>query len=176
MLKEKPITKISIQEICGRAGINRSTFYAHYEDIYDLLRKISQGHYAELDLAHQAYLRKHPEEKGKLHLEFFLRFVAEHREFYQFCMQLRYSEEKLDWIYHTVWKEYLQNQNPEWSTLPDSVMEYHFSYFWGGFMAVIKRWINGGCLESPAEIARIVRCHIEEQNPRKACSRVQSEP
>lgn len=34
---EKPIEKISIQEITNRAGYNRSTFYQYFSDIYELL-------------------------------------------------------------------------------------------------------------------------------------------
>ncbi len=34
--RRKPIEKISVTELCKLAGINKSTFYAHYNDIYDL--------------------------------------------------------------------------------------------------------------------------------------------
>lgn len=34
---EKPIEKISIQEITNKAGYNRSTFYQYFSDIYELL-------------------------------------------------------------------------------------------------------------------------------------------
>ena len=37
LMKEKPYTKISVREITEKADINRSTFYLHYQDIYDLL-------------------------------------------------------------------------------------------------------------------------------------------
>lgn len=36
LLREKPIHRISVKELCEEAGINRGTFYAHYTDIYDL--------------------------------------------------------------------------------------------------------------------------------------------
>lgn len=35
----KKIEKISIRELCELAGYNRTTFYAHFKDIYDLLDK-----------------------------------------------------------------------------------------------------------------------------------------
>ena len=38
LLREKPIQRIAVKELCQEAGVNRSTFYAHYQDIYDLLR------------------------------------------------------------------------------------------------------------------------------------------
>lgn len=40
MLKEKSIDKISVTELCQRAEINRSTFYAHYSVPKDVLLEI----------------------------------------------------------------------------------------------------------------------------------------
>ena len=33
---KKPLEKITIKELCEKAQINKSTFYSHYKDIYDL--------------------------------------------------------------------------------------------------------------------------------------------
>lgn len=40
LYKEKKIEKITISEICTVAGYNRSTFYAYFQDIYDILNAI----------------------------------------------------------------------------------------------------------------------------------------
>lgn len=40
LLAQKEITQITIKEICEKADVNRATFYAHYTDQLDLLRKI----------------------------------------------------------------------------------------------------------------------------------------
>lgn len=37
LMKKKNFDKIKISDICEVALINRSTFYAHYQDKYDLL-------------------------------------------------------------------------------------------------------------------------------------------
>ena len=37
---DKPIEKITVGEVCERAGYNRGTFYLHYRDLYELLRSI----------------------------------------------------------------------------------------------------------------------------------------
>ena len=37
LLKKKPFEYITVSEICKTAGVNRSTFYLHYETIGDLL-------------------------------------------------------------------------------------------------------------------------------------------
>ena len=39
MLQEKSLHKITVAEIVRRTDISRATFYLHYTDIYDLVRK-----------------------------------------------------------------------------------------------------------------------------------------
>ena len=41
-LKEKPMNKITVKEVCERAGLNRATFYAHYSDCFALLESIEE--------------------------------------------------------------------------------------------------------------------------------------
>ena len=36
---EKPLDKITVVELCDKAGINKSTFYLHYKSINDCLQK-----------------------------------------------------------------------------------------------------------------------------------------
>ena len=37
LLLQKPLTRITINDIAGDCGINRMTFYSHFKDIYDLV-------------------------------------------------------------------------------------------------------------------------------------------
>ena len=39
-LKEKPVSRITVKELCDLAEINRATFYTHYSDPFDLLEKL----------------------------------------------------------------------------------------------------------------------------------------
>lgn len=39
LLEKKDLEYITIKEICNKAGVNRSTFYLHYESINDLLEE-----------------------------------------------------------------------------------------------------------------------------------------
>ena len=38
-LEKKDFEYITVKEICEKAGVNRSTFYLHYETITDLLKE-----------------------------------------------------------------------------------------------------------------------------------------
>ena len=48
MLAVKPLGKITVQELIDRANICRTTFYAHYEDIYDLLDEVENDILTEI--------------------------------------------------------------------------------------------------------------------------------
>lgn len=48
MLKKEPIERISVGKLCEKADINRSTFYRHYADLYDLLDTIVDECFQEL--------------------------------------------------------------------------------------------------------------------------------
>ena len=42
ILREKPVNRITVKEVCERAEINRATFYAHYRDCFDLEDQIEE--------------------------------------------------------------------------------------------------------------------------------------
>ena len=42
LMREMPISKITPTELCRRAGINRNTFYTHYQSAEELLSEIEE--------------------------------------------------------------------------------------------------------------------------------------
>jgi AcrR family transcriptional regulator len=42
LMKERPVSKIGIKEICALAGVSRSTFYTYYENVYNILEQIEE--------------------------------------------------------------------------------------------------------------------------------------
>lgn len=42
ILKQKPVNKITVKEVCEMAELNRATFYTHYSDCFALLDSIEQ--------------------------------------------------------------------------------------------------------------------------------------
>lgn len=74
MLMEMPFSRITIKELCRRAGLNRSTFYAHYADLNDLFDNMEQEFLMRISFfdttmceadrrkqiqAHASYIRQH---------------------------------------------------------------------------------------------------------------------
>ena len=46
IMRNDPIERITVREVCGRAGITRSTFYTHFSSIYDV-RKACEAEISE---------------------------------------------------------------------------------------------------------------------------------
>ncbi len=42
LLESKPLAKVTVTDVCNIAEINRSTFYAYYEDVPSLMREIQE--------------------------------------------------------------------------------------------------------------------------------------
>lgn len=55
IMDTKSVYKISVTELCAHAEMNRSTFYAHYETIYDLLQEIENDIYERMKAALEEY-------------------------------------------------------------------------------------------------------------------------
>ena len=70
LLKDKELADISITELCNAADIERSTFYAHYEDVFalgnacaaDIEKRLSEVSHSVDDFAWIfEYIKEHPE-------------------------------------------------------------------------------------------------------------------
>lgn len=58
-LKKMPIEKIQVKTLCNLRGFDRSTFYRHYEDIYDLLSSVEDDLVDELSMLEKQILDSH---------------------------------------------------------------------------------------------------------------------
>ena len=59
----KPLEKISVKELCERADVNKSTFYTHYQDIYDLAEQLESQVAADVlkTIGHTEYIFTQPD-------------------------------------------------------------------------------------------------------------------
>ena len=73
---KKELEKITVKELCEEAGINKSTFYAHYRDIYDLSDVLCEEVVAQVakGVMHPEYFEENPAEFTR---ELFYAFFAQ---------------------------------------------------------------------------------------------------
>ena len=72
LLKKCPFSKITIQKLAGQCGVNRQTFYYHFDNIYDLMSKAF-----EYELVHES--RMYEEVTWEYAMSSFLRWIKENR-------------------------------------------------------------------------------------------------
>ena len=53
LLKKKPYSSITVKELCDLADVNRGTFYYHYTDIFDMIKKVEEE-FLRTDRPHQS--------------------------------------------------------------------------------------------------------------------------
>ena len=143
LLAEKHISQISIRELCEKAELNRSTFYLHYQDVYDLLEEIESEIASEADQA----VDFKPENQVR-----FLKYLKENREYYR--LLLTNSDHNFMRRYH----EKVLNRLMEIMDLNVSrkKQEYILNYALEGSMCIVRKWAENGFMESEQEIADLL--------------------
>jgi len=144
LLQTRQIKDITVSEIIKATGLNRSTFYANYLDIFDLADKTRQKLEQEFSnlFADYDYFN---ERGGALKM---FRHIRENQLFYQTYFKLCYDDKHLVSI--------CDPKRAEMEQVSEN-LKYHIEFFRNGLNAIIKLWLAGGCKESPEEMAEVLK-------------------
>lgn len=144
LLQTREIKEITVSELISRAGLNRSTFYANYVDIFDLAdqaRGKLEHEFQEL-FADQIGLHG---QNGALRL---FTHIKANQQFYQTYFKLCNDDRHLLSVYDVKRAE---------QEHMDSNLKYHIEFFRNGLNSIIKLWLADGCRESPEEMAEVLK-------------------
>ena len=145
LLQKKELHEITVSDICKQCGLNRSTFYANYADIYELADKVREGLEKEVDLLYEAETTQKFNSNNFLKL---FRHIAENPLFYKTYFKLGYDNQfKIITYDKQLAAEHFDNR----------FISYHMEFFKGGFNAIVKLWLEGGCQETPEEMNEIIQ-------------------
>lgn len=149
LLKFRNYDDISIKEICYEAGINRSSFYAHYLDINDLMIKTEQ----KLSQSIAKIFNPSVEWNEEIFVQLF-KFLKQHEAFYRAYL----STSQQAFMEKSDFKNFIGvvRKNGKDSKFLQSERVYHMAFFAGGLKALAKSWMQTGCKETPEEMARIL--------------------
>lgn len=147
LLKIRNYNDISIKEICYEAGINRSSFYAHYDDINDLMLK------TEGRLSQSINKIFDPTEKwdNKVFVKLF-EFLYKNKDFYNAYLNTN-EQTFMEVNDFTRFIKILNNKDYKFDK---SEIVYHMAFFAGGIKAMSKSWIKTGCKETPEQMSQIL--------------------
>lgn len=151
LLKEKPLSKITVKEICDKAEINRGTFYKHYQDVYDLMDHLETS---ALDQFRE--LLSVSEEKGSYSgLITLLTFLQAHRELIESLSGSIDNSHFTSRLADTCTQYALSHLN-ENNFMNNPQKKYVYSYIAGGTSSLISHWLQNGTNESPQQIAETI--------------------
>lgn len=150
-LRQKPISKITIKEICDDADVNRATFYAHYQDPYDLLHQIENGlidgisrYLSQSDFSN---ISEAPVDM----LEKILEYIKDNFELFDLLLNENGDMQFRQEVTKIIGRQHFASMaaDPETS-------EYMFLFFANGAIGVILKWLNDDADKPAREIAELI--------------------
>ena len=153
ILKQKPLSKVTVKEICTAAGVNRSTFYKYYKDTYDLLEQIEDELIDNLQL-HLAHINK----SGLSDIfTTILTDISEKRETY--ILLFSESEGKLfrERLFSLCYEDNKKVILEFFPKLPEEKQEWLYYFIADGCNSVLRQWIHGGFKQSIEEMVEFLQ-------------------
>ena len=144
LLQERELSEITVSEICKKTDLNRSTFYANFLDVYDLADKLR----VKLESDFSQLFTDRDELTEQIGAVKMFKHIKENQLFYKTYFKLGYDENHKIMIYDTVRAQ---------KDFDNKHIKYHIEFFRNGINAIIKMWINDGCVESPEEMAEVLK-------------------
>lgn len=153
LLKEKgSVAKISVRELCDRAELNRSTFYAHYNEPNDLLMEIE----TELLYATEEHLKKIGEENdagAHKYILSFLQYIKQNdKQFRTLLIDSADPKFRSRFMQQSI-IQFVENLRIE---LSKELEQYIFSYILNGSTGIIIQWIRSDYAVNENEIVNLL--------------------
>lgn len=155
LLEKKDISQISIKEICEDADINRATFYAHYNDQYDFLKKIENEILENIN-AHLIELGQKNNDMGAILLaEKIFEYIKENARICKLLMSERgdftFQKQVMMLVYDIIITNLTDNNK---ITKEDA--EYVYSFTITGCVGIVQKWLDDDMKKSPRFMAEMV--------------------
>ena len=149
LLQTRELNEVTVADICKLSGLNRSTFYANFTDLYDLADRVREHLEDEVNRLYEAEKAKKINSNDHLRL---FRHIRDNQLFYRTYFKLGYDNQfKLKYYDIHQAQRHFDNRH----------IEYHVEFFRSGFNAIVKLWLAGGCRETPEELEEIIRSEYQ---------------
>ena len=142
LMREKSFEEIKVSDICDKALVNRSTFYAHFEDKYELLSNLIQD--MKNELSNELKKNKNINSTKEYYIEMmklFLNHIEEKKDSY-IAMAINNKNSILsDIIYDAIDHDIIYNLDKfdNNNTIPNNIIA---KFYLGAVVNVALYWIN----------------------------------
>ena len=149
LLKDKDFDSIYVNDICREAGISRTSFYSHYDDINDLILKIQNKHSNNII----NILLKNKISSKDAFIKYFY-YLKCHYDFYKAYLIISDSIISMRSTYNSIFDLYPELIQKENKTERET--KYHMVFMGAGIKAISLKWLLNGCIETPEEMTEII--------------------
>jgi hypothetical protein len=165
LLEKKPFEYITVKEVCEKAGVNRSTFYLHYETMADLVSECLQnatvGMQKRFDWGNsfkQINFQSCPLDELNLitpkYLKPYLEFVEENKKLFLAVINqpiIFHADQQFSKMYHDIFSPIFDRyQFSDWEK------KYKIAFYKNGVWAIIEEWLRGDCIDAIEKIMQII--------------------
>ena len=165
LIENKDFELITVKEICAEAGVNRSTFYLHYDNTNDLLRETIEAAYKDFFSRFSADGSKKIDIEDMKNEELFLvtpKYLMPYLEFVEDNRKLfyiMYEKNEMMGAEKTYEKWFKEIFGPILTRFGVSETEQPFImiFYLNGIIGVVNEWIARNCAESKDEIIGIIQ-------------------
>ncbi len=165
LLNKKDFELITVKEICEQAEVNRSTFYLHYDNSYDLLKETIEAVYKDFFSRFSADGNKEINLKEKSDEELFLitpKYLMPYLEFVEDNRKLffiMYEKNEMMGAEKTYEKWFKEIFGPILTRFGVSQEDQPFImiFYLNGIIGIINEWVARDCKESKETIISIIQ-------------------
>ena len=153
LLQQKQVNEITVKELTDLADMNRGTFYLYYKDIFDMLEKIEDELFENLNGIIDLPENTEVSEQARPLLRDLFTFIEDNQEM---CRVLLSPNGDMNFLHrlNEVMRErclhLYKSAEPKGSV---DEFDYHYSFIVFGCAVIIRSWVNRGCPESSEEMA-----------------------
>ena len=160
LLEQKDYDSITVREVCQKAGVNRSTFYLHYESMNDLLEEMI----GMINDRFKSSLSSVPTDDpsnviltSEKYLRPYLGFIKENMRAYKVIHQkdrLFNSQKTFEGFYKSIFSPALTHFG-----VSEEEKEYVFAFYTQGTVAIIGKWLESNCRDDVEKIIDLIMRH-----------------
>lgn len=158
LLRETPLNKVTVKEICRRGEINRATFYRHFADPYDLMDRIEEELLEQLE----SYVEQSIEDGFQRTMGAMLKRVAENGEVYRTIVSANGDPWFSQRLSDLCWRKLSGRMDAGFPGLSAVQRKWLYEFSARGCSGVLQSWMSGGMTEPPEEVAAFMACLVEQ--------------
>lgn len=153
LLYQKNINKITIKELCEIADLNRSTFYAHYTDAYDLLDNIKDEYMKNIIDEVPMMALKYSD--SDMVIKNILNYILDNKKLSKLLLgekgEVTFQKRLMSIVYDDLQEMLLKIEN-----VSDEQAKFISSYIITGSIGVLQNWIEDDFHQPVAIVSEVI--------------------